>query len=73
MDPYADICASGLFDEEMPLISDSPIEERTSPSTIGTSSMPTVGPPVPASPPQVPSSLSKNQIKKLKKKKKGGR
>jgi len=73
LDPYADICASGLFDEEMPSVSDSPIEERTSPITAVTSSGSTAGPSVPALPPQVPSSLSKSQLKKIKKKKKGGR
>jgi len=72
-DPYADICASGLFDEEMPPVSDSPIVERASPITTGTSSASPAGPPVPAMPPQAPPSLSKNQLKKIKKKKKGGR
>jgi len=74
-DAYADIFSSGLFDEDMPPVSDSPIAEHTATTTHETASVSPVVPPASAVtvPPPESSSLSRGQLKKIKKKQKGGR
>ena len=75
VDPYVDIFASGFLDEDMPPVSDSPIVERAPLIAPGAASVSPAVPSAPAAPgpPLVSSSLTKGQLKKLKKKKKGGR